>query len=385
MKPQFEVADIFLQYGDEYRKTHAMSTEERKVMAAITACRTAQLGGHQEICDQCGTIRNCYNSCRNRHCPKCQTMTKELWLESRRKELLPCGYFHMVFTLPHVLNPLILRNRKALFSCLFEAVKDTMFAFEVSLRSLSAADPQWHLVGTPGFLTILHTWSQTLIDHFHIHCLVPAGVLSADGKRWIAGKNTFLFHVKALAKEFKKRYLTMIEQQFSSLDLPGNSSIFLQKAWARDWIVYAKKPFAGPEQVLSYLGRYTHKIAIANHRIKMVANDRVTFTYKDRNDGNKTKTMTIAAHEFIRRFLLHVLPHRFMKIRYYGFLANICKKKAVLLIRRLIGKFCNILSRTGETIRQKMFRLTGRDILCCPSCFRGMMVRSTLLYPINSS
>ncbi|MCE1200293.1 MAG: IS91 family transposase [Marinilabiliales bacterium] len=377
MKPRYEVAGIFRQYGDEYRQKHAMSIEQRKVMAAIMACRTAQLGGHQEVCDRCGTIRNCYNSCRNRHCPKCQTMAKEQWLENCRKELLPCGYFHMVFTVPHDLNSLILLNRKALLSCLFAAVKETVFAF--------AADPQWHLVGTPGLLTILHTWSQTLIDHFHIHCLIPAGVLSNDGKRWIAGKDTFLFHVKALAKEFKKRYLTMIEQQMCSLALPQNGSTCIRKAWDKDWIVYAKKPFAGPEQVLSYLGRYTHKIAIANHRIKAVENDRVSFTYKDRDDGDKTKTMTIAATEFIRRFLLHVLPHRFMKIRYYGFLANICKGKAVLLIRRLIGKSCNILTHAGETIREKMFRLTGRDILRCPSCLQGMMVHSTLLYPLNSS
>jgi hypothetical protein len=194
-------------------------------------------------------------------------------------------------------------------------------------------------------------------------------------------KDTFLFHVKPLAKEFKRRYLTMIEQQMCSLALPQNGSTCIRKAWDKDWIVYAKKPFAGPEQVLSYLGRYTHKIAIANHRIKAVENDRVSFTYKDRDDGNKTKTMTIAATEFIRRFLLHVLPHRFMKIRYYGFLANICKGKAVLLIRRLIGKSCNILTHAGETIREKMFRLTGRDILRCPSCLQGMMVHSTLLYP----
>ena len=231
----------------------------------------------------------------------------------------------------HDLNPLILLNKKMLLPCLFTAVRDTQFAF--------AADPQWHLGGKPGLLTVLHTWSQTLVDHFHIHCLIPAGVLSLDGRRWIASKDTFLFHVKPLAKEFKKRYLTMVESRIASLILPENSATCIREAWAKDWIVYAKKPFAGPEQVLAYLGRYTHRIAISNHRIKAIGNNQVIFTYKDRSDNNKTRIMTLEAMEFIRRFLLHVLPHRFMKIRYYGFLANICKGKAVLLIRRLIGKF----------------------------------------------
>jgi hypothetical protein len=377
MKPKYELADIFREYGDEYRKSHAMTGDQRKVIAAILACRTAQLGGHQEVCDRCGIIRNCYNSCRNRHCPKCQTMTKEQWLEKRRGELLPCGYFHMVFTVPHDLNELILFNRKVLLSCLFTAVRDTMFAF--------AADPQWHLVGKPGLLTILHTWSQTLVDHFHIHCLVPAGVLSMDGKRWIASKDTFLFHVKSLAKEFKKRYLTMVEERLATLILPENSSHNIRKTWETDWIVYAKKPFAGPEQVLAYLGRYTHKIAISNHRIKAIDNNRVIFTYKDRSNNSQTKTMALAATEFIRRFLLHVLPYRFMKIRYYGFLANAYKGKSVLLIRRLIGRFTEIITYVAETIRQKMLRLTGRDILRCPHCLQGTMVYGAMLHPANSS
>jgi hypothetical protein len=377
MKPKYELADIFREYGDEYREKHVMTGDQRKVMAAIMACRTARLGGHQEVCDRCGHLRNCYNSCRNRHCPKCQTMTKEQWLEKRRQELLPCGYFHMVFTVPHVLNPLILKNERELLACLFSAVRDTVFAF--------AADPQWRLEGKPGLLTILHTWSQTLVDHFHIHCLIPAGVLSMDGKRWIACKDSFLFHVVPLAKEFKKRYLGLVKNRLDSLILPENSSHFLQEAWARNWIVYAKKPFAGPEQVLAYLGRYTHKIAISNHRIKAIDNNQVTFTYKDRSDNNQTKTMTLAATEFIRRFLLHVLPYRFMKIRYYGFLANAYKGKAVLLIRRLTGRFMKILSYAAETIREKMFRLTGRDILRCPHCLQGTMVYGAMLHPANSS
>lgn len=372
MKPQHEIADIFRKYGEEYRQNHAMTGEQRKVMAAIMACRTAGLGGHQEICDHCGTIRNHYNSCRNRHCPKCQTMTKEEWLAKRREELLPCGYFHMVFTIPHVLNALILSNKKELLDLLFSAVRDTLFAF--------AADPQWRLEGKPGLLTILHTWSQTLIDHFHIHCLIPAGVLSMDGKRWVPSKEDFLFHVVSLAKEFKKRYLGLIKNALPSLVLPENTENAIKEAWDKDWIVYAKKPFAGPDQVLKYLGRYTHRVAIANHRIKAIDDHQVTFSYKDRSDENRNKTMKISAIEFIRRFLLHVLPHRFMKIRYFGFLANNCKAKAILLIRRLIGKVVLVLAVAKETIREKMLRLTGKDILRCPHCRQGTMMRGTPLH-----
>jgi hypothetical protein len=376
MKPKYEIADIFRRYGDDYRRNHAMNGSQRKVMAAITSCRTARLGGHQEVCNQCGHTRNCYNSCRNRHCPKCQTIAKERWLEKRKEELLPCGYFHMVFTVPHVLNPLILINQKELLACLFSAVRGTLFVF--------AADPQWRLEGKPGLLTILHTWSQTLIDHFHIHCLIPAGVLSMDGKDWVASKDDFLFHVVPLAKEFKKRYLSQITTRLDNLTLPENSSNLLEQAWKKDWIVYAKKPFAGPEQVLTYLGRYTHRIAIANHRIKSIDNHRVVFTYKDRSNGNQIKTMDLQATEFIRRFLLHVLPYRFMKIRYYGFLANSCKTKAILLIRRLIGKAMKTFSFPEETIREKMLRLTGNDILLCPHCQQGTMIAHALLYADSS-
>lgn len=377
MRPANEMADIFYLYGEEYKKTHAMTDNQRKVMAAIMACRTAKLGGHSEICGDCGTIRNSYNSCRNRHCPKCQTMAKELWLEKRRAELLPCGYFHMVFTVPHVLNSFILTNRRDLLAGLFKAVRSTILSF--------AADPQWHLEGKPGLLTILHTWSQTLIDHFHIHCLIPAGVLSFDGRRWIASNDKFLFRVESLAKEFKKQYLLVVESQLDKLTLPENSDDLLNRARKKTWIVYAKKPFVGPEQVLEYLGRYTHRVAISNHRIKEVKNGKVTFTYKNRQDEDNIKPMTLPAMEFIRRFLLHVLPFRFMKIRYYGFLANICKKKSVLLIRRLIGKAMDTVHFLKETTREKMFRLTGRDILLCPHCKQGHMLFQGLLAATNTS
>jgi len=373
MKPKFEVAEIFRCYGEEYRSKYPVTGNQRKVMAAITSCRTFLLGGHSEICENCAVIRNSYNSCRNRHCPKCQTMTKENWLEKRKQELLPCGYFHMVFTVPHCLNPIILSNRKVMLSALFRAVRDTIMSF--------AADPQWKLEGQPGMLTILHTWSQTLIDHFHIHCLIPAGVLSFDARRWNPSNDKFLFRVQSLAKEFKKQYLSMVT---SSLDLnvsPENSAGLVQQATEKTWIVYAKKPFTGPEQVLEYLGRYTHRIAISNHRIKSIHDGKVTFTYRDRQHNNELKTMTLSAMEFIRRFLLHVLPFRFMKIRYYGFLANICKAKAILLIRRLIGKDMEARIFIDETLQEKVLRLTGKDISLCPHCKIGRMVYLALLLP----
>jgi len=366
MKPKYELADVFRRYAEEYKSKYPITEGQRKVMAAISACRTAALGGHSEVCDHCAAQRNSYNSCRNRHCPKCQIMTKEEWLEKRKQELLPCGYFHMVFTLPHDLNTIIMSDRKVFLSLLFKAVRNTVLLF--------AADPQWKLEGKPGLLTILHTWSQTLIDHFHIHCLIPAGVLSFDGRRWNPSSDKYLFRVQSLAKEFKKQYLSLIEQNLNSEKNPSNSKMLLQKARDKTWIIYAKKPFAGPEQVLEYLGRYTHRIAISNHRIRSIDNDTVTFTYRDRRNNNELREMTLSAMEFIRRFLIHVLPFRFMKIRYYGFLANICKRKSILLIRRLIGKDMEIKLFIQETLEEKVLRITGKDITLCPHCKIGRMI-----------
>lgn len=373
MRPHYEIANIFTLYGDQFRKTHAMNDEQRKVMRAIEVCRTAQLGGHTETCNNCGVTKNSYNSCRNRHCPKCQTMAKEDWLAARMRELLPCGYFHLVFTLPHVLNPLILVNRKTLLALFFSTVSETLKTF--------AADPQWHLEGMPGILTILHTWSQTLIDHFHIHCLIPAGVLSFDRRHWHAANKNFLFRQDSLAKEFKKRYLAAIETNLSTLAKTEDTIFHLRQAKAKNWVVYAKKPFAGPKQIVEYLGRYTHRIAISNHRILSIDNGEIIFTYKDRQNDNKTEKMALPANEFIRRFLLHVLPHRFMKIRYYGFLANKNRRKSILLIRRLIGIAVEIVPVIKETLQEKILRITGKDIYLCPECKQGRMICQRILLP----
>ena len=377
-KEQVELADIFRRYADDYRRSHTVSYEQLKVMRHIEICRTAVLGGHVEQCDQCAFELIAYNSCRDRHCPKCQTLTKEQWLNDRKAELLPCGYFHLVFTLPHDLNPIILSNKKTALNILFASVNQTLQAF--------AKDPQWRLEGRLGFISVLHTWSQTLIDHFHLHCLIPAGALSFTKDKWIPASDNYLFKITSLASEFKKRYLKLLSGAYLKDEL-----IFTQKTAAlnsrqafqqlinsvskKRWIAYAKRPFAGPQQVLDYLGRYTHRVAISNNRIISMDNGRVTFTYRDRQKNNEIKKMTLDADKFIGRFLLHVLPKGFFKIRYFGFLAHTNKKKDIPLIRKLIDPDATLPEKINESISEMMLRLTGIDISCCPKCKKGKMIR----------
>ena len=371
-----EVAEVFRVYGEEYRQSHSMSYEQMKAMSHIQVCRSAKLGGHIEQCDQCGFTQNSYNSCRDRHCPKCQTMVKEQWLNDRKAELLPCGYFHLVFTLPHELNPIILCNKRVTLKLLFTAANKTLQAF--------AKDPKWRLYGKIGFIAVLHTWSQKLSDHFHLHCLIPAGVLSFKKDRWIPAHESFLFKIESLAKEFKKRYLDYLTTAYRKGELifPGNTARFespqefahlLESLLDATWIAYAKRPFADPSQVLEYLGRYTHRVAISNNRILAIDNGKVTFTYRDRKNNNEIKPMSLAADEFIRRFLLHILPRGFLKIRYFGFLAHTNKKQAVALIRKLIDPDMKLPEKIKESISEMMLRLTGKDITCCPKCKKGTM------------
>ena len=377
MKPTCEVADIFRLYGKEYQSSQFLSCKELKVMHNITTCRTALFGGHVEHCDSCDFERISYNSCRDRHCPKCQTLVKEKWLNDRKADLLPCNYFHLVFTLPHELNCIVLKNKKIMLSILFTSVNQTLQIF--------AKDPQWRLNGQVGFIGILHTWSQKLIDHFHLHCLIPGGALSFDKKQWTASSRSYLFKSKSLAKEFKKQYLQHFEKAHAKdeLQFPGRAAPlesrrefdgFIHSLYRKKWITYAKRPFAGPEQVLEYLGRYTHRVAISNNRIKSVENNKVSFDYKDRMDNDTIKTMTIPAHEFIRRFLLHVLPNNFTKIRYFGFLSHRNKKKAIKIIRHLISPGAALPEKIKETIAEMMLRLTGEDITCCPKCKKGKLI-----------
>jgi len=376
MKNTHEVADIFRLYGKKYREKNALSFKKLKVMHKIEACRTAQLGGHIEQCDECGYERISYNSCRDRHCPKCQTMVKEKWLNDRKADLLPCNYFHMVFTIPHELNPIILFNPKIMLNNLFTAVNQTLQTF--------ARDPQWRVNGQLGFICVLHTWSQKLTDHFHIHCLIAGGALSLDKRNWIPSNKSYLFRVQSLSKEFKKRYLRLLEKAHLDNELflpsemakysnPKEFDEFVRSLFMVKWLTYAKRPFAGPEQVLEYLGRYTHRIGISNNRIKSIDDNHVRFEYRDRTDNNTVKILKVSAHEFIRRFLLHVLPENFMKIRYFGFLSHRNKKLAVKRIRELIDPNAELPEKIEETYLEMMHRLTGQDLLCCPSCKKGKM------------
>lgn len=371
-----EVADIFRLYGRAYRKQTNLTYKKLKVMHKIEVCRTARLGGHVEQCDQCGFERIAYNSCRDRHCPKCQTMVKEKWLNDRKADLLPCNYFHMVFTIPHELNPIILFNPKIMLNNLFTAVSQTLHAF--------ARDPQWKVNGQLGFICVLHTWSQKLTDHFHIHCLIAGGALSFDKRHWIPSNKSYLFRVQSLSKKFKKQYLGLLEKAYlnKELSLPDKMekyndskefNNFVRSLFMVKWLTYAKRPFAGPEQVLEYLGRYTHRVAISNNRIKSIDNGKIQFTYRDRTDNNTVKILKVAAHEFIRRFLLHVLPENFIKIRYFGFLSHRNKKQAVKMIRQLIAPDADLPKKIEETYLEMIHRLTGQDLLCCPNCKKGRM------------
>jgi predicted Zn-ribbon and HTH transcriptional regulator len=376
-KKSLEVADIFRLYGQDYRQSNTLSYAKIKVMHHIEACRTAQLGGHVEQCNRCGFERNAYNSCRDRHCPKCQSLTKEQWLNDRKAELLPCGYFHLVFSLPHDLNPIILCNKRVTLQILFTSVSETLQAF--------AKDPQWRLEGKLGFIAVLHTWSQTLMDHFHLHCLIPAGALSLKKDRWVPARDSFLFRIDSLAKEFRKRYLKKLETAYlkEQMIFPGNNVQFSsEKTFGQlieslsnvSWIAYAKRPFGGPQQVLEYLGRYTHRVAISNNRIISISDGNVTFTYRDRQQDNEIRQMSLDADEFIRRFLLHVLPRGFLKIRYFGFLSHRNKKQAIKLLRKLIDSDAKLPDKVTETITEMMLRLTGTDITCCPKCKKGTMI-----------
>jgi len=381
-KKQPEVADIFRRYGKDYRQNNFLSSEQSRAMRHLEVCRTAVLGGHTEVCDHCGFEQNAYNSCRDRHCPKCQTLVKEKWLNDRKAELLPCPYFHNVFTLPHELNPLILINMRAMLAILFAAANETLQVF--------ARDPQWRLVGQLGFISVLHTWNQKLLDHFHLHCIIPAGALSFDKKRWIEARENYLFKVESLAKEFQKRYLHKLEKLYDQekLSFYGNAATFTDRQnflrlidtlWDKQWITYSKQSFGGPEQVLEYLGRYTHRVAITNNRILSIEDECVIFNYRDRSDDNKVKELPIKASEFIHRFLLHILPDGFMKIRYFGFLAHTNKKAAIPLLRQLMDHHVELTEKIKETVLEMMLRLTGIDISSCPECGKGKMVKTVEL------
>jgi hypothetical protein len=335
---RIELADILARHGAEFLRQHRLPLRHRKVMQRIVACRTAAMGGHVKWCDDCGYEQYVYHSCRNRHCPKCQTQAKEAWRAARKLELLPVPYFHQVFTLPHELNPWILaseENQRALLKLLFDSVAGTLLAFG-----------QGELGGQLGFTLVLHTWDQLLRPHFHIHGLVAAGALSADRSRWIAGGAKFLFPVRALSKKFRGKFMDGFKKLLDrgELRLPrdyaeGRKQVrpLLKTLRKKSWVIYSKRPFAGPAKLLDYLSRYTHRVAISNDRLIACADGRVTFSYRDRSDGDCRKRETLPADQFIGRFLTHVLPDNFMRIRHYGFLSNGNRKNKLATIRKLLG------------------------------------------------
>jgi len=357
-----ELANVFRQYGERFEQTHRVWAAEHKVMRAVKVCRTEALGGHLDRCDACGFERPLYNSWRNRHCPKCQSLAKARWLEKQTAELLPVGYFHLVFTLPHELNRLILAHKKIVLSLLFKAVSETLLEWGKS-----------RLGGTLGVIAVLHTWDQTLKDHYHLHCLVPAGALSINRNRWIAARKNFLFPVKALSRVFGGKFLALLQQACDKRKLPAANDE-IKASRKKSWVVYAKKPFGSPAKVLDYLGRYTHRVALSNDRILEVENGKVTLSYRDRKNRERKKIMTLEAQEFIRRFLLHVLPDGFMRIRHFGFLANRSKKQALARCRKLLDLDPALPKSPTLSAKDLLLKVTGVDLSRCPCCHEGTMI-----------
>lgn len=384
-----EVADIFRQYGPEYRKIHPMPRNQLRVMRAIEFCRTAELGGHVDKCDHCGHLEISYNSCRNRHCPKCQFLKKEQWIEARSEDFLPIQYFHVVFTIPEELNPIVLRNQKVMYDLLFRSVSETLITL--------GRDPK-HLGAHIGFIGVLHTWGQNLMDHPHVHCIVTGGGLSPDTGKWVSCRKKFFIHVNVLRELFKKKLLAYLKRSYEAgkLAFPGAIAYlqepkvferFRKQFYRKKWVLYSKPPFGGPKEVIRYLGRYTHRIAISNHRILSVEDGRVSFRWRDHADGNRMKMMTLNADEFIRRFLLHVLPDRFVKIRHYGLMGSRNCKNNLTLCRKLLHvcKAEKDNEARTETWKELLLRVAGVDVAKCPVCQKGRMHTTGVLEPSGCS
>ncbi|MCJ7807375.1 MAG: IS91 family transposase [Dehalococcoidia bacterium] len=358
-----EIADILHHHLDDYKAEYPLWPEHRKIVSDLLNCRTAHLGGHIERCDTCGAVRITYHSCRNRHCPKCQHMPRERWLEKRKDEILPVSYFHVVFTLPHELNTVILNNKRVMFNILFAAASKTLLTFGKN-----------ELNGTPGFLAILHTWDQKIKTHFHLHCLVAGGVVSEDKKRWFSVSNDYLFNEEALSRVFRGKFIERLGRvrKTGALKFTGEAyGNFKNMLYSKNWVVSVRDPVKRPEHVLEYLARYTHRVAIANSRIKSLKDGMVTFTAKDRKK-KRTETITISAVEFIRRFLLHSLPRGFVRIRHYGFLANRNRNEYLNAIRDLMDVSAPP-EKEVASLEEMVLQLTGTDITTCPCCSKGKM------------
>jgi hypothetical protein len=376
VRPTLEVADILRRYGNAFRAAQGsrLSPDQRRVMGAIEACRTATLGGHVEQCDGCGMVRIAYNSCRDRHCPKCQGLARAQWLADRQADLLPVPYFHVVFTVPAPIAAIALQNKAVVYDILLKTAAETV-------RSIGA-DPK-HLGAETGMIAILHTWGQTLTHHPHAHCVVPGGGLAPDG-RWVGCRPNFFLPVRVLSRLYRRLFLQRLQAAFDKGELVffGNLARLIEPAdFVRhieplrhvEWNVYAKRPFGGPQHVLEYLGRYTHRVAIANCRLLACENGRVRFRWKDYRADNKYKVMTLDADEFIRRFLLHVLPKGFRRIRHFGFLANTCRAAKLPAIRAALQAPEPAPTVEHPDYRERYAILTGHRIDLCPICGGSMV------------
>jgi hypothetical protein len=369
---RLELQDIFRQFGHELS---ALTVQQAKVVRDMLSCRTDALGGHMHQCDHCGHRQEVYNSCGNRHCPKCQNADEARWLQARMAELLPVQYFHVVFTVPEELKPIFLKNKEVCYGLLFEAASETLKEVALNPRNLGARI---------GFTAVLHTWTQKLLYHPHIHCIVPGGGLNSDDTTWVSAKPGYFLPIPVLKLVFRGKLLNKLEQGLAEGKIRPSAQHpvdFLQHAACRSWIVYCKPPFAGPKEVLRYLARYAYRIAISNDRLVASKSGQVTFRWKDRTDGNKVKLMTLDAVDFMRRFLLHVLSKGFMRIRHYGFLANGVKAKSIELCRRLLGVNGPLdqPDPIDEQCHELLQRLTGVDVTLCPICKTGHMVRKNKL------
>lgn len=366
-----EVQDILLKYGDEFLEKHKLSYVQTKACSAIKKCRTAELGGHTDICENCGSVRISYNSCRNRHCPKCQTLAKERWIEGQKSNLLNVGYFHIVFTVPSELNTLIYQNQNVCYNILFRAVSETLQELCADKKYLNAKI---------GFTSILHTWGQNLCFHPHIHCVMAGGGLDKLGN-WVNSRKKFLLPIKVLSRKFRGKFLSLLKE--AKLEFHNNANPFAfadltDSCYKKEWVVYCKPPFKTAACVVEYLGRYTHRVAISNNRILSIKNGLVIFKWRDYKDGSK-KIMTISAEEFIRRFLMHILPAGFMKIRHYGFLGNRNKYSYLKLCKlQTHTPMIKIVKISSLELAEK---LLGRSVRTCPDCGSEQIVRCGLSPP----
>ncbi len=389
-RPSLEVARIFRDCGEDYRNNHPLSSQQQKAMEDIESCRTSALGGHIDLCSNgCGYASVSYNSCRNRHCPKCQSLKQAKWLEERTERLLPVPYFHLVVTLPHELNPIAFWNQRLVFTMFFDAACRALLEFAASYERLRAQ---------VGFTAVLHTWDQDLNLHPHLHMLVTGGGLSPEGDRWLSAKNSFLVPVKALSKIIRAKFTQSLGEAFQAGAIKGNGQClknsaefkrFLRKLIRKKWIVYCKEPFGGSQKVYHYLSRYTYRVAISNHRLVSFANGIISFYARDNNNVGEKRIVTTSVEEFIRRFLLHILPPRFVKIRHFGLLAPSNAKTKLERARTLINqqrppsetepvpqKFNP--STTTKTWQEMIRDLTGIDLTTCPQCGKGRLIRFRL-------